>query len=327
MGNNQEEKSKILNKTMTIIGIIFSIIFMSIFLCWGSLNVAKFFIYQDFYNLSKDVASIPGIKDGFVASGITYLNSDNTYALVGSMNKNDKTYLYVVDSSNEMRSYELLSNGENIKVSSNMDIAFSNNTIYLVNEKSVDNELTYGIYTISIDELEKKDSSDKPITYIDIKSRVSTSINNCSYIFADSNFVYIGSTSYEDNINGNIVKYSVFDSDFSVPLDIYSTSSFVKGASFINEENIVLISNEGFEDTYIGIFNLSEIRLTSTLINEINVKEFNDPIKVIKGPMLLNGLDLNSSKDKLLIISTSGSSKYIFGSMFFSNKIRELTIS
>ena len=89
MGNNQEEKIKLRNKIMTVIGIMFSIIFMSIFLCWGGLNIAKFIVYNQFYKLSSDVASIPGIKDGFIASGITYLNNDSSYALVGSMNKND----------------------------------------------------------------------------------------------------------------------------------------------------------------------------------------------------------------------------------------------
>ena len=108
---------------------MFSIIFMSIFLCWGGLNIAKFIVYNQFYKLSSDVASIPGIKDGFIASGITYLNNDSSYALVGSMNKNDDNKLYLVNSKNEMARYKLLSNGKEFKTNSTMDIAYVNNYI------------------------------------------------------------------------------------------------------------------------------------------------------------------------------------------------------
>ena len=319
MGNNQEEKIKLRNKIMTVIGIMFSIIFMSIFLCWGGLNIAKFIVYNQFYKLSSDVASIPGIKDGFIASGITYLNNDSSYALVGSMNKNDDNKLYLVNSKNQMARYKLLSNGKEFKTNSTMDIAYVNNYIYLVNEKS-DSSLddTYGIYRINLDSLNESNGT------IDIGTRISTSINKCSFLFADSSFIYVGETS---ETSGNIVKYSVFDTTFANPLEIYKLSANVKGASFINEDELVTISNIDFKDSYIEFYKLNECVLSSSLSEGVITKVLPAPYKTIKGPMLLNGLDLNSTKEKVLIISTSGSSKYIFGSMFFSNKIRELTIS
>lgn len=317
MGNNQEEKIKLRNKVMTIIGIIFSIIFMSIFLCWGGLNIAKFIVYQQFYKLTDDVASIPGIKDGFIASGITYLNNDSSYALVGSMHNNNENKLYVVNSKNEMASYKLLSNGSDFKVDSTMDIAYVNNNIYLVNEKTDNNLDTYGIYKINIENLNESTKT------IDIGTRIATSLNKCSFLFADSNYIYIGETG---STGGNIIKYSVDDSLFIAPLEIYNLKGNVRGASFIKDDELITISNVGFEDSCIEFYNLNESSLASPLIEGVVTKNLPAPFKNIKGPMLLNGLDLNYDNSKVLIISTSGSSKYIFGSMFFSNKIRELSI-
>ena len=143
----------------------------------------------------------------------------------------------------------------------------------------------------------------------------------------------IGISGIKPIINENYV-YVDKTKEIKYLIDTYRYSFFSRPRRFGKSLTIDIVEtlftygvDPYFKDSYIEFYKLSECVLSSSLSEGVITKVLPTPYKTIKGPMLLNGLDLNSTKEKVLIISTSGSSKYIFGSMFFSNKIRELTIS
>lgn len=322
MENEEVEKRKHpkLYKFLIVVGIIISTTFLILVLAWGTLSVVKFGVYNEFYSLKTDVASIPGIKDGFIPQGVIYLEDDINYALVGTMKDNSTNKLYVVDKNNMEKSYSLVSDGLEFKAQT-MDIAYINKTIYLTNEKKEDNEEIYGLYSFTLDNVNEENHT------IDIGKRIEISSNICSFLFSDKDYLYIGENK-EDN-SGILAKYKMLDilsNVIPIPLDIYELPPNSHGAVIDSNSTLILLSNINMSDTYFNFYDLNEVSKSENKINGKTTSILNESKRSIKAPMLLDGLDLNTNQDKILIVSKAGTSAYVFGSMFYSNKIRELKI-
>ncbi len=168
-------------KVFTIIGICFASFFTLIFLCWGGLNCIKFGIYNEYYSLRSQPASIPGLKDGFVPQGITYLGNDDSYALAGYMNDGSTSRIYTTDKDNNVKYFNLTSDGENfyghtggltfVKIDENTQKMYLASELY-------NNGPTGGVYSFDTSCLNQASG-----TNIELGSPIKVN-NNSSYIFS-----------------------------------------------------------------------------------------------------------------------------------------------
>ena len=61
------------------------------------LNIAKHFIYSDYYSIKTDICKNPGLNDGFVCQGIAVSEENNVILVCGYMKDKTNSRIYVTD--------------------------------------------------------------------------------------------------------------------------------------------------------------------------------------------------------------------------------------
>jgi len=328
-----ESKAK---RGFMIFGMCVASFFVLLFLVWGGINVFKFAIYSEFYSLRSQPASIPGLKDGFVMQGMTYLADDEHYALAGYMNNGSASRIYTTDKENNVKYFTLTRNGEDFYGHTGgmtfVRISDSSSKIYIANECFNDGK-DGGVYVIDSTCLNQESG-----TPIEIGNPIKAN-NNSSYIFSDDEYIYVGEFNGKGNVCGHditledgskngaiITKYSVSDTEFSLPLSIYSVPDLIQGCAVKKDGTLILCSSYGLSDSHLRFYNLSETKKSGVSFDGVEAQILGECKRDIKSIAMLEDLDLNQKQDTLLTVSESGSSKYIFGSLFFCNKLVELKL-
>ncbi len=331
---NKKNHPKV-RKAFTIVGICFASFFTLIFLVWGGFNVFKFAIYGEYYSLRSQPASIPGLKDGFIPQGISYLGNDDSFALAGYMNDGSTSRIYTTDKDNNVKYFTLKSNGENFygHTGGLTYVKIDDNTqkMYLASEL-YNNESTGGIYCFDASCLNQASG-----TSIELGNAIKVN-NNSSFIYSDDVNVYVGEfnnndyvCSHDVKIDENttnhaiISKYSAKDTTFSNPLEIYSIKDEVQGCA-VKGSTLILSTSYGLKDSHLYFYDLNNTKDSDKKIDNVAVKILNEPIRDIKGPCMFEDLDLNSDQTKLITAYECGSSRYVIGAFFFANKISEIKI-
>ena len=154
--------------------------------------------------------------------------------------------------------------------------------------------------------------------------------NNGAFVYTDGDYLYTG-----EFHNGNqyitdhpyetpdgtyyaiMCRYS-FD-DLTKPNKVYSITNQVQGACFTPDGKIVLSTSYGLADSYYYVYNECDAVDAGTTFEGAPVYYLCDPIQVVKGPAMAEGLDYYDGK--VITLTESASDKYIFGKFFFANKI------
>ena len=83
--------------------VIVSAILALVLLLWGGTNVAKFFIYSDYYSIKTNGATNPGLGDGFVCQGVCVSEENGVIMVCGYMDDKTNSRIYVVDMENVVK--------------------------------------------------------------------------------------------------------------------------------------------------------------------------------------------------------------------------------
>ena len=316
-------------RTLKIIGFSLAGLLGVTFLAWATLNIIKYPLYSEYYSIRKDRGRIPGLKDGFVAQGITEVDGTSYDASAGYLSNGEASRIYFNNYKENTNSYvKMKRNGVDF-LGHTGGLAYSNSYFYLANEKGNDAK-NGGIYKFKVDDYSKNGE-------VEIGDPISVN-NNSSFIFTDDEFIYVGE--YNDdkkyacdhfiNVTDSlkyaaiITKYSI--NDLSKPLAIYSIRNNVQGCAFVKGKAILSISHS-VTSSYYYIYDLSKQKTASTKIDDLEVIILGEEEKSIKAPAMSEDLDVvGENKDELLTISESSCTKYIFGSFFFANYYYTLRI-
>ena len=160
--------------------------------------------------------------------------------------------------------------------------------------------------------------------------------NKASFLYTDDEYLYVGSfmdkstTKVEKHIfqteEGN--HYAICSQykidDLSTPVKIYSIRDYVQGICFTPDGKVVLSTSHGLTSSVYYVYDKNKAADSGKTLDGAPVYYLDRLENEIKGPAMAEGLDYYNGK--IITLTESASNKYIFGKVFFANKIVSLEI-
>ncbi len=304
-----------MKKALKILCVILAVIIGLAAIFWAGLNIAKFFIYSDYYKMETNLCTNPGLSDGFVCQGIT-ASEDELILVSGYMKDHSPSRIYVTNEENE--SYFVTVNIEGKAYDGHAGgIAYHDGVIYMVSDDT--------IHLIEYDDITGAENGSS----VDVVKVIPVN-NQASFAFADDNYLYVGEFHdggayvtehpYEtpDGMNYAIVSRYNY-SDLENPDRIYSLPNKVQGFAVTPEGKMILSTSYGLKDSYFYAYEESETYESEHTLDGAPVYFLGECKQEIKAPAMAEGLALY--KGKVITLFESASDKYMFGKFFFANKI------
>lgn len=300
-----------------IIGIV-SLILVAII----GLNIAKHFIYSDYYFIKTDMCKNPGLNDGFVCQGIAVSEENGVILVCGYMKDKSNSRIYVTDFESNSYYVELTRNGEKYTGHAG-GLAITGHTVYIANAKK--------IYSFPLESVLSASNGD----IVDIGS--GTKVNtNASFVYTDEKYLYVGEfhdggkyviKNHEHETAEGIhyaicTKYSL--NDLNTPVAVYTLRNNVQGVCFTPQGQVVLSTSYGLTDTVYYVYDLVNATDSGLTFDGAPVYYLDNLEKEIHGPAM--GEDLDFYDGKIITLTESASQKYIFGKLFGATKIVGLNI-
>ena len=287
------------------------------------LNIAKHFIYSDYYSMKTNVCKNPGLNDGFVCQGIAVSEENGVILVCGYMKDKSNSRIYVTDFENNSYYVELTRGGEKYTGHAG-GLAITGDTVYIANAKK--------IYSFPLESVLNAKNGD----IVDIGS--GTKVNtNASFVYTDEEFLYVGEFhdggSYviegHDNETAEGMHYAICTqyalADLTTPVAIYTLRNNVQGICFTPDGKVVLSTSYGLTDTIYYVYNLDEATDSGKTFDGAPLYYLDNLEKEIHGPAM--GEDLDYYDGKIITLTESASNKYIFGKLFGATRIVGLNIN
>lgn len=285
-------------------------------LVWGGLNLAKFAIYGDYYDIRENLCKNPGLGDGFICQGICADEASQRILVSGYMKDHSASRIYVTDLEDNSYYVSLSQNGKAFEGHAG-GIAVHQDTVYVASGGAV--------HLLSLQTI--LNASDGDTVAIDDSIEVN---NAASFIFANENFLFVGEFHdggayvtdhpYEtpDGTYYAIVsRYS--HNDLTQPNQIYSIRNKVQGFCATPDGKIVLSTSYGLSDSVYYVYNEKDAIDSGLTMDGAPVYYLTDCVQELKGPAMAEGLDYYDGA--VITLTESASDKYIFGKFFFANQI------
>jgi hypothetical protein len=318
---NSKKKLKWWHKLLIGIAIFFAS-FISLFLIIVLvLNLAKFVIFPFYYKVREVVCTNHGYNSHYVSQG-TAVSDDGKYLITsGYMNDGTNSRVYIIDIEKDSAHYVKLEKANGDKCTYHVGgVAINNDTIYICSNNAV--------FTISLNEALSKDT-------IAINKLIDVN-NEASYIFTDSNYIYVGEFRMENvqSTNNEIVyndrtyraiveKYDI--NNPTKPLEVIALRDKVQGFAISDKGNILLSTSYGLPASKFYYYNASSLLDTSTTYLDVPLYVLEKHDFSFQGPSMAEDLDYYNGK--YYTNFESASDKYIYGKFFnYANKIVSLNI-
>ena len=286
------------------------------------LNIAKFFIYNEYYSIKTNVCKNPGLNDGFVCQGIAVSEENGVILVCGYMKDKSNSRIYVTDYDSTSYYVELTRDGEKYTGHAG-GLAITGDTVYIANAKK--------IYSFPLQNVLSANNGD----IVDIGS--GTKVNtNASFVYTDEEYLYVGefhdggkyvienheNETAEGTHFAICTKYDL--NDLETPVAVYTLRNNVQGICFTPEGKVVLSTSYGLTDTVYYIYDLNSVTDSGVTFDGAPVYYLDNLEKEIHGPAM--GEDLDYYDGKIITLTESASTKYIFGKLFGATKIVGLDI-
>lgn len=315
-----------MKKAFKIIGkiclIVIALLLALFILFIVTLNIAKFGIYSDFYAIKTDICKNPGLSDGFICQGVCAYEEGEKFFVSGYMKDGvSGSRIYVTDKNDNSYYVSVTLDGKPHTCHAS-GIAYKDDLAYLICDDAIN--------VISLADILNAKNGDFVVI-----SEVIPINNNGAFVHTDGNYLYIGDFHNGEQYIANhpyktpdgmyyaiMCRYS-FD-DLTKPNKVYSIRNKVQGACFTPDGRIVLSTSFGLADSFYYVYNESEAIDSGLTLEGAPVYYLCNPIKVLKGPAMAEGLDYYDGK--VITLSECASDKYFFGKLFFADKIIGLEI-
>ncbi len=286
------------------------------------LNIAKHFIYSDYYSIKTDVCKNPGLNDGFVCQGIAVSEENGVILVCGYMKDKSNSRIYVTDFESNSYYVELTRAGEKYTGHAG-GLAITGDTVYIANAKK--------IYSFSLESVLSANNRD----IVDIGSGIKVN-TNASFVYTDEEFLYVGEfhdggkyviddhehETAEGTHYAICTKYAL--NDLETPVAVYTLRNNVQGICFTPQGKVVLSTSYGLTDTVYYVYDLNNAEESGEMFGGVPVYYLDNLEKEIHGPAM--GEDLDYYDGKIITLTESASQKYIFGKFFGATKIVGLDI-
>ena len=301
----------------TILGAIALVLLVII-----GLNIAKFFIYSEYYSIKTNVCKNPGLNDGFVCQGIAVSEENGAILVCGYMKDKSNSRIYVTDYDSNSYYVELTRDGEKYTGHAG-GLAITGDTVYIANAKK--------IYSFPLQNVLSANNGD----IVDIGS--GTKVNtNASFVYTDEEYLYVGefhdggkyvienheNETAEGTHFAICTKYAL--NDLETPVAVYTLRNNVQGICFTPKGKVVMSTSYGLTDTVYYIYDLNSVTDSGVTFDGAPVYYLDNLEKEIHGPAM--GEDLDYYDGKIITLTESASTKYIFGKLFGATKIVGLDI-
>ena len=311
-------------KGKKIIMVVAVSILSIILVLWGGLNLLKFALYGDYYKAKESLCINPGLNDGFICQGIcAYENSQgDKFFVSGYMNDDSPSRIYVTNLQNESYYVNVKNPNDSHFYGHAGGIAVNGDFVYVASGDSIN--------VINLADLlgASKGETVKIVEKIPVN-------NSASFIFADSDYLYVGefhngkkyvtNHDYQSLEGDNYAIVSRYSYDnLSSPNKIYSIRNEVQGFCRLNNGKIVMSTSYGLADSFYYVYDDAKAVDSGLVLDGAPVYFFDKPEKTIKGPAMAEGLDVYNNK--VITLTESASNKYVFGKFFFANKIECLNL-
>ena len=312
---------KILKKIGKILAIVLASALALVVLVLGGLNIAKFFIYDDYYEAETALCKNPGLNDGFVCQGIAAVDGEDRILVSGYMADKSPSRIYVTTLDSDSYYVTLHCDGDSYTGHAG-GIAVSGEMAYIANGSK--------IFSFPLGDVLDAKNGDS----VNIGS--GTKINNkASFLYTDDTYLYVGSF-IDDNTKR--VEEHIFDTaegthsaicsvyaigDLSAPVRIYSIRDCVQGICFTPDGKVVLSTSYGLSSSGYYIYDLADAADSGKTLDGAPVYYLEKTIGQADGPAMAEGLDYYDGK--VITLTESASNKYIFGK-FFANDIVSLDV-
>lgn len=288
----------------------------------GGLNLAKFAIYKDYYNVKTDVCTNPGLSDGFVCQGIASADEKGVILVSGYMADKSASRIYVTTTDSESY-YVQLKKGDKAFTGHVGGVATTGDKVYVASDDK--------IWVLSLTEILAAKSGDS----VDVGEGFAVN-NQASFVYTDEQYLYVGE--FHDGGKYNIVghenqtaegthyaictKYAL--DDLSTPVKVYSIRNKVQGICFMPDGKVVMSTSYGLTDSVYYVYNESEATDSGKTMDGAPLFYLDTLKKEMKGPAMSEDLDYYDGQ--IITMTESASNKYIFGKFFFANKIFKLAL-
>lgn len=318
-------------RILKITGIFFASLLALIILCWGILNIAKFLIYSDYYDMETTIADNPGTGDGFICQGIAVSEKDSVILVSGYMKDESNSRIYVTDFESNSYYVALTLGGEKYTGHAG-GIAVTGDTVYIAGDDVV--------HITSLATILAAKNGDK----VEISEGIPVN-NGASFVFSDETYVYVGEFHRDDEnykrdhiyetAEGThyaiISRYSHAEMSSATaqttlkPDKVYSIRELVQGACFMPDGTIVLSTSWGISSSGYYVYDESKLTPSGETFDGAPVYYLDSPVMQFDGPAMSEDMDYYNGM--AITLTESASDKYIFGKFFFANDIIGLTIN
>lgn len=306
-----------------------------VFLWFAGWNCLKFWAHADFYAILENQRTNPGLNDGFIPQGISYLEEQDIYLTSGYMTSSKKaSRIYSIDGEENVHYAEMYQDGK-VSTMHAGGMCVIEDTIYV----SSGSRLHLFPLAEALTEDQVEEVGTIPVN------------NSASFCYTKGDYLFVGEfhdggayvtdhpfqTADEDMHYAILSQYRIADleSENPAPAVIYSLPNKVQGFCITDSGRLVLSTSYGISASHYLVYDL-EVDPVGDLSSLVTLaKEEMDGVPVIyldkeslvedvRGPAMSEDLDYH---DGLVVtVMESASNKYLFGKFFFYNDIIGLRI-
>ncbi len=311
---------KILKITLKTLGFALGGALVLALLVIVGLNIAKFGIYNEYYSIKEDVIKNPGLSDGFVCQGLCVTDSGKEVFFVSGYMKDEGASRIYATEENGTWYVSLHRNGKPYTGHAG-GISILGDSLYLASGSRV-----YTIPTSSVLQAKNGDVID-----IGEGSKVN---NAASFIYSDGAYLYVGEfhdggayvVEGHENETAEGTHYaicSVYEpGEFDTPVCVYSIRNKVQGICFTSFGKVVMSTSYGLADSHYYVYDREEATDSGKTFDGAPLFYLDKLERDLKGPAMAEGLD--EYKGRVITLTESASDKYIYGKLFFADRIVSL---
>ena len=331
---------KIFKVILKVLCIVLASVIALFLLAWGSLHVAKFIIYSDYYAQGEQVSKIPALNKGFVPQGLDYDPETDTY--IHSGYNGEKAELYLVTGKETKAIVLLTQEGEQAKGHAG-GVTRAGDYLYISdNHAEGDGKVGYlRIYRFSDIWNAKDGDSVKAIGQFTVDT-------SASFCFSDDDYIYVGEfyrpeayetkkehyfTTPAGDENKAILSAFPLDengliADGAKPAFCVSITSQVQGFAVTEDGKVMLSRSWGLTPSYMEFHEAwkDSGKTINTMDVDVPLYYLDSTTRTenMKMPCFSEGLALVDGK--VVVSFESACNKYIVGKFFFANKVMAFEI-
>lgn len=313
-------------------GIIFGIV--GIFFLWFvSWNCLKYWAHADYYAVKESLGTNPGLNDGYIPQGVSYLPEEDTYLTSGYMSDKSASRIYSLDSEEKVRYTELYVDGKPSTMHAGGMTVVGEKVLVASGDK---------IHLFSLSDVLNEEKSEQIAEY---------AVNNAaSFCFAKGDYLFVGEfhdggkyvtdhpyqTSDEETHYAIVSQYRLDEmgEDWR-PVAMYSVTNRVQGFCVTDTGRIVMSTSYGIATSHYLVYDLSlnpiedvdRMFLAADVLDQgipVIYLDKDNLVEDLRGPAMAEDLDYHDGK--VITVMESASNKYLFGKLFFYNDIVGLRI-